>query len=914
MAASNSHSVSAGGKSEVIVQTTKSNFFQGCTATAFSSAFGAGPLLAVLAALVLTGSIAAQTADNAAAGTSVLSATIVPQMIRSTGTLAGRAGETVNASFAIYAAEKGGEPLWTETQRIAISADGSYSVLLGTSTENGLPQTVFAAGHARWLGVTLQSDAELAQGSEKGAELPRTPLASVPYAMKSADAASLGGRAASDYVTREELQAASSANLASSAVTPLLSSLTGTGTANYLPVWTGAATQGNSTIYQSGANLGVNTTTPQTAFDVNGTFTARSDMRLSNEQVATASGARSSPLGEFIASSYSSTLVAAVPQSFAWQATGSGNNSAAPSSYLALLYGSGSSYLSPTQTGLSIAATGDITFAKGQGFFADPAGTATATTAYNSPFMFWESSAYSSSTSTAVPQSFAFRAVASGNDTASPTANLEFFTGTGSSAAGPEFTGLSIAPNGLITFVPGQGFPIPLATFESELNPVYASLTGASFSGAISARSAGGNTVYAENTAGGSAVAGIDYNAGTGIYGLSDSGYGVLGEVQNLAPTVHRSYAGPEIGVVGKTDPPSGNAVTVDNYYAGVWADSSDNPLVDVFASKTAAALVATTDEGNAGVFVNSSGDLPAISVQNYSGEGIYISAGTQSSFSYNGLDATAALGSGVVGSAKTAGASYAGVAGVGGLGSVVGGKQDAFSGVWGDTGVSSTTVAPLQAVGVMGTADDSPAGMFVNNSANWTTLVVTNTGTEGTSLFKTLMATSNEGTCGIGGKGDLSCTGQMKSLVSTGGGARKVETYATQSAENWMEDYGTGIMKRGVALVRIDPAFAETITTDSSYHIFLTPKGDSNGLYVINETPAGFEVRESKGGTSSLAFDYKIVAKRRGYEAQRLVDVTDRFNAEQKRALPAHKDGAARRPVARPQLHPAHSELNPEK
>ena len=130
---------------------------------------------------------------------------------------------------------------------------------------------------------------------------------------------------------------------------------------------------------------------------------------------------------------------------------------------------------------------------------------------------------------------------------------------------------------------------------------------------------------------------------------------------------------------------------------------------------------------------------------------------------------------------------------------------------------------------------------------------------------------------------GDLACTGQVKTLVTTGGGARKVETYAMQSPENWMEDFGSGELQRGVAVVQIDPAFADTITADASYHVFLTPNGDSEALYVINKTATSFEVRESKGGTSSLSFDYRIVGKRRGYEAQRLTDVTERFNVEMK-------------------------------
>jgi hypothetical protein len=86
-------------------------------------------------------------------------------------------------------------------------------------------------------------------------------------------------------------------------------------------------------------------------------------------------------------------------------------------------------------------------------------------------------------------------------------------------------------------------------------------------------------------------------------------------------------------------------------------------------------------------------------------------------------------------------------------------------------------------------------------------------------------------------------------------------------------------------------------VTADASYHVFLTPHGDSKGLYVTNLTPTSFEVRESGGGTSSLSFDYKIVGKRRGYEAQRLVDVTDRFNVEQaetKRRMPPVNAGLA--------------------
>ena len=52
-------------------------------------------------------------------------------------------------------------------------------------------------------------------------------------------------------------------------------------------------------------------------------------------------------------------------------------------------------------------------------------------------------------------------------------------------------------------------------------------------------------------------------------------------------------------------------------------------------------------------------------------------------------------------------------------------------------------------------------------------------------------------------------------------------------------------------------------------------PKGDCEGLYVSNETPQGFEVHELRHGQSSIAFDYRIMAKRKGYENVRLADVT---------------------------------------
>jgi hypothetical protein len=44
-------------------------------------------------------------------------------------------------------------------------------------------------------------------------------------------------------------------------------------------------------------------------------------------------------------------------------------------------------------------------------------------------------------------------------------------------------------------------------------------------------------------------------------------------------------------------------------------------------------------------------------------------------------------------------------------------------------------------------------------------------------------------------------------------------------------------------------------------YLVFITADGPSKGLYVAQKTNSGFIVRENPGGSSTLVFDYRIVA-----------------------------------------------------
>jgi hypothetical protein len=97
---------------------------------------------------------------------------------------------------------------------------------------------------------------------------------------------------------------------------------------------------------------------------------------------------------------------------------------------------------------------------------------------------------------------------------------------------------------------------------------------------------------------------------------------------------------------------------------------------------------------------------------------------------------------------------------------------------------------------------------------------------------------------------------------------------YSVESPGNWFEDYGTGQLTNGAAVITIEPIFAETVNLTQEYHVFITPLGDC-ALYVEGKTPASFSVRAMGRNTCSASFDYRIVAKRLGFEDQRLAEVS---------------------------------------
>jgi hypothetical protein len=106
---------------------------------------------------------------------------------------------------------------------------------------------------------------------------------------------------------------------------------------------------------------------------------------------------------------------------------------------------------------------------------------------------------------------------------------------------------------------------------------------------------------------------------------------------------------------------------------------------------------------------------------------------------------------------------------------------------------------------------------------------------------------------------GTLTQNGTPHDITPTSSGNRVV-MYSPMSSMATVEDLGEAQLSAGQSYVRIDPHFAATMDRTRTYLVFLTPQGDTPGLYVTQKTANGFLVREH-GARSNITFDYRIVA-----------------------------------------------------
>jgi len=754
--------------------------------------------------------VAQQPASTISSGAATTTGTVVPRLVNFAGKLTDNNGKplsgVVGVTFLLYRDPQGGAPLWIETQNVQPDKSGYYSVMLGSTAPQGLPDDLFVSGEARWLGVQVT-------GQE---EQPRVLLVAVPYALKAHDAETIGGLPPSAFLlaplpvktaTASATTTASSTN--ESQAPPPNGAITGLGTFGYIPLWDSTSDVINSALFQTGtgstSKVGINTSTPATTLDVKGASTFRGVMSLpALGSATTAKGFNSQPLS-LVASTYNSASSTPVNEYFNWQSEPVGNNTASTSASLNLLFGAGAT--KPVETGLKIASNGIVSFATGQTFPGTGSGTVTS-------------------------------------------------VGSGAGLAGGPITGsgsLSIAAAG----VTNSMLQNPSLTVMAS-NPLTGggsvALGGTTTLGLASCATGqilkwSGSWACAADANSGGTVTSVA--SGTGLVGGPITTSGTLSVNPSVVPelalantftntqAISTSTTGDALTVV------NGNSLGVGEYVAGgeIGVETANQPFpINAWTTVGPEAVYGEND----GTTRGDSGVLGAT----YGTSGVL--------YGVFGWNSSSALGAGVYGQIQS------------GNSVTAGNWATAGAGVWGDAGNSTAAYA-----GVLGTADNQSGGAFFNNGPNYFTLYSGAGSTSGYPFGAYNTANGNKG-CGIDPQGDLFCTGSKNAVVPIEGGKRKVALAAIESPKNWFEDFGSEQLSNGSAVVQLEAQFAQTVNARVEYHVFLTPNGDCKGLYVTNKTATSFEVRELGGGSSSVSFDYRIVALRKDYETIRMKDHTN--------------------------------------
>lgn len=291
--------------------------------------------------------------------------------------------------------------------------------------------------------------------------------------------------------------------------------------------------------------------------------------------------------------------------------------------------------------------------------------------------------------------------------------------------------------------------------------------------------------------------------------------------------------------------------------------------LQAISSGSSTTALVGTTSTGFADAVVASAFNGNAVYGSSSHGYGLVGSSGGapgvfgESTYTYSNYASPGVYGYSNAANPGVIGYSPAGVGVTGNSISDIGVRGSA-------TGYTEGRPAPL---GVYGEAGERGVGVFGYGGtavfAEGTAFVGAALASQGdtstTYLLSVYNKPNNKG-CNIDANANLMCSGSItggnfrtRHHASTG---QRVLAYPAEAASATIEDVGRARLFDGAANVEIPPDFDSVIDRDGDYYVFLTPLGDTRGLYVSQQTPIAFQVRENMRGRSSVAFEYRIVAR----------------------------------------------------
>jgi hypothetical protein len=357
---------------------------------------------------------------------------------------------------------------------------------------------------------------------------------------------------------------------------------------------------------------------------------------------------------------------------------------------------------------------------------------------------------------------------------------------------------------------------------------------------------------------------------GPGVKGISSAGNGSIGQTKFNSTSPNNGKA----GILGQDISASGG------FDSGVLGTSTNG--IGVQGTSVNGYGVEARSKNQSALFVENSGAADGIQVVALGNDGTNSSTQNPSLTTHAGR-------SGVWGhdDSTDGGQANVGVAGSSTNGTGVGGSSTNGFGVSGAS-TYSTAVSATSTYGY-GVSATSTNTFGVYASGGSVSLDVVSPAGDGLQTLQVIGGTTdspgynmitykNDGTFafGVDNSGNAHVGGLIYTHGSCSGGCSRtrhdsIVSYAAQSSEPILEDIGEGQLQNGIARVRFDAAFSSAINRNARYVVFVSPEGESKGLYVTAKTSEGFTVVEIAGGHSTIPFGYRIAAKPYGVSAARL-------------------------------------------